>query len=313
MRSWFWARWLVMAFAAAVLVWPVVVGYTLLAGERGAAHVIECHERPTSRSGLLTCTGTWRADGGQAGAGKIYGLSAEDAGHSVRVRLGPGGTWAEGSGVPASVGIPIGMAVFTVALVVWISTRLSPLARSLRKGAANGATVLTVSRKKVFAADGSLCASRHPVPPPPFADVPAAYLDQPKFIEVRARNGQALFFIKDWRDHRLERELTVLDRDGGVQATFRRLPPWKKPKPREVLGARYDLESAGGLRLGAIRQHPARKGSQTLAFVILDENEQRLVEAAPGGRRWVVNLDAAAPEAVRNSAIALLLSGYDLP
>jgi hypothetical protein len=205
------------------------------------------------------------------------------------------------------------MAVFTVALVVWTSTRLSPLARSLRKGAAHGATVFTVSRRKVFAADGSLYASRYTVPPPPFADVPPAHLDQPKFIEVRARKGQVLFFIKDWRDHRLEPELTVFDRDGGVQATFRRLPPWKIPKPREILGARYDLESAGGFRLGAIRQHPARKGSQTLAFVILDENEQRLVEAAPGARRWVVSLGVAAPETVRNSAIALLLSGYDLP
>ena len=158
--------------AAAMLFWPVVMTYTLVYGEKATASVEHCERgAPTAKGGRqLTCTGTWRTEGGGSGEGEIYGLGDEDAGKDVAVRIGPMGPYAGGFLRNGHLFLTAGPLLLMPVVMFWaLRVTLASgrrLAKSLLADPAAG-TVLIVSGDKVFHADGLPHATLGPPGPPP--------------------------------------------------------------------------------------------------------------------------------------------------
>ncbi|MEV5575744.1 hypothetical protein AB0L06_37390 [Spirillospora sp. NPDC052269] len=112
--------------ALACAVWPVAVGYTVLAGEKATARVLSCHRTHTGRVHNTTCTGAWVASDGSPGEGEIYNVDEHDYGHDITIRLGPFGPYGHGWArhvPPATAGFGLGIAACLGVLVMLVLDR----------------------------------------------------------------------------------------------------------------------------------------------------------------------------------------------
>ncbi|WP_026414369.1 hypothetical protein [Actinomadura oligospora] len=146
------------AFAVALLVWPASVAYTLLAGDRATAHVVECHDRPIGRGTKLACTGTWRTRDGVGGPDDLYNLDRRDVGHDVTVRSGPFGLYGHGLGRawPGLLGAMLGPLLFGARFVTQLA--VIPVHRRRRdehRAALAALGAITVTRGEAWAPDGT--------------------------------------------------------------------------------------------------------------------------------------------------------------
>ncbi|MFC4910978.1 hypothetical protein [Actinomadura gamaensis] len=87
-----------LLIVAAAAIWPVAVGYTVLAGDKATARVLSCQRTHTGRSQTLHCRGVWVKPDGTTGSGHIYNVNMDDYGRDVPIRFGPFGPYGHGFG-----------------------------------------------------------------------------------------------------------------------------------------------------------------------------------------------------------------------
>ncbi|WP_157995755.1 hypothetical protein [Thermomonospora amylolytica] len=113
---------IMIVIAVAVNVYPALLVYTHIAGEKAVARVERCEDR---QRGAGPCTGTWRDAEGRRHQGRIHG--ARDAtGRDVRVRISPlGGAYTGGwAGYWAWMAAPV-VTVGGLGLGLWMRRRLT--------------------------------------------------------------------------------------------------------------------------------------------------------------------------------------------
>ena len=296
--------------------WPVVLTYTFVAGEKGTAHVAECHKKRQGRS-TLVCTGTWRTESGKNGSGEIYGLDRDQVGDSVPIRIGPMGPYAGGfghswplflTGIPAVVTPPLVVVLFVV-----FFGRGRKLAQAILDEPGDG-LVLFVSRRAVTRADGSPYASARTVTSPPAGyrrlDLPgrpkrqhersvfdaAAGIgkDATDFTEVSGPAGETLMFVEYHGSSTHEPEYVVLDAAGAPRSVIRRLAP------HELC---YSLLAPDGQRIGSAKSTE----KLNVSMLVRDAGGTPVAKAALKGSRWVVRIEKQASTLLRDTTVALLL------
>ncbi|RFU40795.1 hypothetical protein DZF91_15260 [Actinomadura logoneensis] len=112
--------------ALAFAVWPLTIGYTVLAGEKAEARVLSCHRSHSGRTLTTTCTGTWTKADGASGEGEIYNVDEDDYGRGITVRFGPFGPYAHGWGrnIPfTSAGFGLGTVACLAILALLVHAR----------------------------------------------------------------------------------------------------------------------------------------------------------------------------------------------
>ncbi|TDB96460.1 hypothetical protein [Actinomadura sp. 7K534] len=308
---------------AAMLFWPVVMTYTLVYGEKATASVEHCErESPRAKGGRrLTCTGTWRTEGGGSGEGEIYGLGDEDAGTDVAVRIGPMGPYAGGflrNGYLFLTAIPLLLMPFVMfwALRVTLASGRR-LAKSLLADPAAG-TVLIVSGDKVFHADGLPHAALGPPGPPPpghrpvevpgrrrrlfersgFDKAAGINRDATEFRALTGPRGHTLAVVEYRSAEDLEPEDALLDPSGAPLALIRRLAP----APRA-----YEIVDPGGAPIGSAA---AIGGKFSSSLRLTDAQGATAATIAHTGRRCVIRVENAARPLLRDVAIVIAFATF---
>ncbi|QFG24712.1 hypothetical protein [Actinomadura sp. WMMB 499] len=307
--------------AVALLFWPVVMTYTLVAGEQGTASVARCVETGTGKNYNLSCTGTWRTGSGGSGSGEIYGLDEGDAGTDVPVRVGPMGPYAGGFGRNWIYYLPLVPLLLAPAVMVWaLRATLGPgrrLAKSLLADPAGG-TLLIVTPKRVDHANGLPLAVLGPSGPPPPGyrpvDVPGRALraggrtpldaaaginrDRSEFRPLVSPGGQALAIVEHRSAKGREPDHVLLDPSGATVAVVRRI----SPSP-----PRFALIDPGGAPLGSAGP---TGGKRSASLLVTDARGAAVATIAHAGRRSVVRVENAAPRLYRDAALVLALAQY---
>ncbi|TDE33011.1 hypothetical protein [Actinomadura sp. 6K520] len=312
---------LLIAAVAAMLFWPVVMTYTFVYGEKATASVTNCETIRNNKSTNTTCTGTWRAEGGDTGSGEIYGLDKDQEGDTVPVRLGPMGPYAGGFGrswylfltaVPLLLAPLIGLWALRATLA---SGR--KLAESLLADPAGG-TLLVVSGDKVFHADGLPHATLSPpgAPSPGHrpVEVPgrrrrlfertgfdrAAGLnrDATEFRALTGPRGHTLAVVEYRSGVDLEPEDVLLDPSGTPLALIRRIAP----VPRA-----YEILDPGGTLIGSAANLDGRHSS---SLRVTDSRGATVATIAHTGRRCVVRVESTAPPPFRDVAIVIAFATF---
>jgi hypothetical protein len=301
------------------LFWPAMLTYTFLAGEPATAQVAECHHEGSGRARKLVCTGTWRTAGGDVGAGEIYGLDEEDAGHRVAVRIGPMGPYANGFLGSLQHFILLAFLV-VVAPIVWryvgrSSRGRAKLARQLLAEPPGDATVLVLTRSGITRPDGTPYASWRKSAAPPghrplelpgrrarqYERSTAEWLgglatDRATFLYVDGPAGEPLFLLEVRTFRSDQPEAVLLDLGGAARALIRDISPF--PPHCEML--RPD-----GTRLATAE---AARGIKVGSWAIRDEHEREMAIVVAGFRRLAVCIQNAAPSEFRDLSLAFAIS-----
>ncbi|MFD0901323.1 hypothetical protein [Actinomadura sediminis] len=301
---------LLVVLLVAPMVWPGVLAYTFVFGEKATATVTEC-ERTRTGTGIETCRGFWRTDGGKRGAGEIYGIHPHQEGGTLRVRIGPAGPYANGwaRGWPFllwTVPVPLGVLGY-----LRFHRRIVRRGRGLAASLLAEPGALVVSRAAVRRADGSPYASVRAATPPPGAqrlDLPGRprRTHRPPWdsgdredVLVEAVDdaaGRPLMLLEHRTGSPFEAETVVLDPSGAPRLILRR----ESPHPLA-----YRLLDPSGGDLGSAR---TATGIGTLA--VRDVPGNRFAAAGLRGRDWVLRADETAPPLLRDAALALVLAQF---
>ncbi len=201
-----------------VLSLPAVLTYTFLAGERGTAQVSECRRVSSGRIVQLNCTGTWRTDGGDTGSGKVYGLSREDVGRTVEVRIGPLGPYAHG--FAGSWHVYAYSPFIFIMFGVLLAGRRKAVRRAapLLAGPASHGDLLIVTGTGARTPDKHQYASVVSVPRPP---VPLPAGMKASHWEVRGHGGQPMFRVEKCDGKKVPPEFALLDLSGAPRVIVR--------------------------------------------------------------------------------------------
>ncbi|QFG24713.1 hypothetical protein [Actinomadura sp. WMMB 499] len=302
---------LLVVLLVAPMVWPAALACTFVFGDKATATVTACERGPTrTGSEIKSCRGTWRTDGGERGAGEIYGVLAHQEGDTLRIRIGLAGPYANGWArgwpfliwtVPGPLGV-LGFVRFRRAIL----RRGRGLAASLL--AEPGALVVSrdAVRRPGGSAYASLRAAEHPGGPrldlpgrrpqvhrPPWddRDAPEVHVEA-----VADAAGRPLMFLEHRTGSRFEPETAVLAPSGVPLLLVRR----ESPHPLA-----YRLLDPSGAELGSAR---TASGIGTLA--VRDAAGNRFASAGLRGRDWVLRADETAPEPLRDAALALVLAQF---
>lgn len=307
------------AILAGLLFWPVVMGYTLTAGEKAAADVAECHSVRTGKTTKLVCTGTWRTHDGHTGSGEIYGLDRDDAGRTgVPVRIGPMGPYAGGfarNGILFIGLIPLVLAAMV--LPVFVAGLAGPgrtIARRLLAEPGDGLVVL-IGRKDVCHPDGRPYATRRTAKPPPGysrLELPGRHRrnyerstlevlagisrDATTFSALYGSGGEPLMLIERRTSKDYQPESVMLDATGTAKMMVRRTTVHPT--------LRYTLLSPDGQQVGSAE--PVGSGATTMK--VMDVHGREVATIARLGRRWVLRAVPSAPPLLRDAAITLTFS-----
>lgn len=276
------------------LVWPALLTYTFLAGERATAQVSECHRVSSGSVSQLQCTGTWRTAGGDVGSGGLNGLRRGDAGRSVEVRVGPLGPY--GHGFAGSVHV-FALSLFWCVLFGGVavsqrraSRRAAPL---LAEPAAPG-DLLIVTGKGARTPDGQHHATVAPVPYPP---TPRRSGVKTSHWEVRGSTGQPIFRVEQRGGKKTATELVIRDTSGVPRHIIRMVGTGRK--------SQYALLYPDGRPLGSI---DSVAGARWGDHEIRDNHGTVWARTALRMPEWVLRMQPGAPSPFPYLALAFTVS-----
>ncbi|MFD0901322.1 hypothetical protein [Actinomadura sediminis] len=306
---------------AALLFWPVVITYTLAAGEKATASVTRCVKTTNGKRHNLSCTGTWRTEGGETGSGEIYGLDKDDAGTDVPVRVGPMGPYGGGFGGNWVYYLTLVPLLIAPGIAIWaLRVSFGPgrkLAESLLAEPAGG-TLLVVTPKRVDHANGLPLATLGPPGPPPPGyrpvEIPGRALraggrspldaaagvnrDRSEFRPLESPGGEPLAVVEHRSAEGREPDHVLLDPSGATRALVRRISAGP---------ARYALIGPDGTPLGSAEPTGGRLSG---SLRVTDAGGVTVATIAHTGRRCVVRVEDAAPRVYRDIAIVLVFAQY---
>ncbi|WP_415950559.1 hypothetical protein [Streptomyces sp. KLOTTS4A1] len=264
--------------AVACLLWPALLSYTFVAGERATAQVAECH-RGGSRS-PLKCSGTWRTEGGERGSGAIYGLGRDDAGRSVEVRVGPLGPYHPGVRAAA---LPVVLSLFMLVGFGGMTVHQQRARRRVRPLLAQPAQpgdLLTVTGRGASTADGRRTASVVALPRPP---APVAKGVRAAYWDVRDGAGQPVCRVEKRRTGKALPELLVQEPSG---AGYLIRPAEQGPR------GTYSLLTFDGRPVGTVGLH---EGAKWGAYEFRDLHGVVWARTVCRMPEWVLRLEPGAP------------------
>ncbi|XRQ11471.1 hypothetical protein ACN3XK_11470 [Actinomadura welshii] len=308
----------------AMLFLPAVFTYTFAFGEKATATVQQCsRERVPQGTGgrSLTCTGTWRTESGDSGAGEIYGLDEDDAGTEVAVRIGPLGPYAGGfsrTWWPFLTALPLLLVPF---IGIWAMRVAVAGGRKLAKSLLaepGGGTLLIVSKDTVVHPDGRPHATLSPPGPPPPGHRPVEVpgrrprpyehtdfdkavgnnRDATEFRALTGPHGDVLAVVEYRSTPDLEPDEVLLDPSGAPLALIRRLAP----VPRA-----YEILDPGGTPIGAATNIG---GKYSVSLRVEDSQGATAATIAFNGRRCVVRVEGRAPRPFRDIAIVMAFATF---
>jgi hypothetical protein len=311
------------AFLGGLLFWPVVLTCTFVWGEKATAHVAECHVKHNTKGSETICTGLWTTSHGFRGAGKIYGLNEDQAGHDVSVRIGPMGPYAGGFGHSWVLFLSLAPIIGSPPFIVVMNRRMTGPSKALAKkllATPGDGLLLIVNRGQATTVDERPYATfRKADPPPGYQPLKlppgtrrqlqrstfeaAAGIGSPaaRLSGMYGPGGEPLFLYEQRSQPDYEPDALLLDPGGTTLAVIRQIAMYP---------AACNALNPDGSPLAYIS---TPRGIKSMAFEFKDlQGRVFAVFAANGLRTWVLHVHPWAPPLLRNLCLGFSLAVFDI-